>query len=87
MVLTSFKTKIEQRWYFDNGSSRPMTSNKRLLSNVLPSSLDSVTFGDDVKGNVLWSGSLNIPSFPKLGDALFVNGLKANLISIIQLCD
>ena len=58
-----------------------MTGNKWLLSNILPSSLDSITFGDGVKGSVLGSGSLNVPGFPKLRDVL-VNELKANLINI-----
>ena len=55
-----------------------MTGNKWLLSNT---SLDSITFGDGVKGSVLGSGSLNVPGFPKLRDVL-VNELKANLINI-----
>ena len=62
-----------------------MTGNKWLLSNILPSSLDFVTFGDDAKGSVLGSGSLNIPRFPKLMDVLLVDGLKANLIRISEL--
>ena len=64
-----------------------MTSNKWLLSNILPSSLDSITFGDDAKGSVLGSSFLNIPSLPKLRDVLLVVGLKANMININQLCD
>ena len=64
-----------------------MIGNKRLLSNVLPSSLDSVTFRDDAKESVLGPGSLNIPSFPKLRDVFLIDGLKANLINISQLCD
>ena len=87
VVLIPLKAKIKQRWYFDNGSSRHMTGNKWLLSHVLPSNLDFVTFGDGVKGSVLGSGSLNVPGLPKLRDVLLVDGLKANLISINQLCD
>ena len=30
---------------------------------------------------------LNIPSLPKLRDVLIFDGLKANLVSINQLCD
>ena len=64
-----------------------MTSNKWLLSNVLPSSLDSVTFGDSTNGTVLRLGSLNVTGLPKLKDVLLVDGLKANLINISKLCD
>ena len=74
-------------WYFDSGSSRHMTGNKWLLSNILPSSLDSIKFGDDAKGSVLGSSFLNVPSLPKLRDVLLVDGLKANMININQLCD
>ena len=49
--------------------------------------MDSETFGDNVKGSVLGLGSLNVLGLPKLRDVLFVGGLKANLISINQLCD
>ena len=64
-----------------------MTGNKWLLSNILPSSLDSIKFGDDAKGSVLGSSFLNVPSLPKLRDVLLVDGLKANMININQLCD
>ena len=64
-----------------------MIGEKWMQSNFLPSSLDSVTFGDDVKGSVQGLGSLNVPGFPKLRDFLLVDGLKANLISISQLSD
>ena len=64
-----------------------MTGEKWLQSNFLPSSLDSVTFGDDVKGSVQGLGSLNVPGLPKLRDFLLVDGLKANLINISQLSD
>ena len=64
-----------------------MIGNKWLLSNVLPSSLDSLTFWDGAKESVVGSGSLNVPSLPKLRDVLLIDGLKANLISISQLCD
>ena len=64
-----------------------MTSNKWLLSNVLPSSLDFVTFGDGAKGSVLRLGSLNVPGMTKLRGVLLIDGLKENLIRIGQLCD
>ena len=64
-----------------------MTWNKRLLSNILPSSLNFVTFRDGAKGSVLGSGSLNVPGLQKLKDVLLIDRLKANFISISQLCD
>ena len=57
------------------------------ISNVLLSGLDSETFWDNAKGSVLGLGSLKVLGLPKLRDVLLVSGLKANLISISQLCD
>ena len=60
-----------------------MTGNKCLMVNVLPSSLDYVTFGDGAKGNVLGLGSLNVPGILELKDVLLDEGLKSNLMCII----
>ena len=51
-----------------------MTGNKEFLTNLQPCSLESITFGDCPKGTVLGSGSLKIPSMPKLENVLLVNG-------------
>ena len=64
-----------------------MTGNKCLLTNLQPSSLDFVIFEDDAKVSVLRSCSLKILGMPKRRDSLLVEGLKANLINIGQLCD
>ena len=64
-----------------------MTRSKCLFTNLQPPSLDFVTFGDGAKGSVLGSSSLNILGRPKLRDVLLVEGCKANLINIGQLCD
>ena len=81
-MCTSLKTKIEEKWYFDSGSSRHMTGNREFLINLQPCNLESVIFGDGGKGTVLGSDSLNVPS-----NVLLVDGLKVNLISISQLYD
>ena len=46
-----------------------------------------MTFGDGAKGTVIGNGLLKVPCMPKLENVLLVNGLKVNLISIIQPCD
>ena len=79
--------KVEEKWYFDSGSSRHMTGNKEFQTNLQPCSLESITFSDGAKGTILGSGSLKIPSMPKLKNVLLVNGLKVKLISISQPCD
>ena len=85
VMCTSLKTKIEEKWYFDSGSSRHMTGNREFMINLQPCSLESITFGDGGKGSVLGSGSLKVPSMPKLENVLLVDGLKVNLINISQL--
>ena len=46
-----------------------------------------VTFGDGVTANVPGKGNLCVPGLLKLTNVWLVEGLKANLISISQLCD
>ena len=64
-----------------------MIGEKQFLRDIQPCSTSHVTFGDDVHGKVLGRGLLDVPRLPKLKDVLLVEGLKANLISISQLCD
>ena len=52
-----------------------------------PVSNGRVTFGDGFIGRVLGKGTLNVEGFPRLKNVLHVEGLKANLISISQICD
>ena len=46
-----------------------------------------VTFGDGATVRVLGRGNLNVDNFPRFKNVLHVDGLKANLISINQICD
>ena len=87
VVYTSLKTKVEEKWYFECGSSKHMISNREFLINLQPCSLDSITFGDGGKGTILGSCSLKVLGMPKLENVLLVDGLKVNLINISQLCD
>ena len=66
MACISLKVNIEQKWYFDSGSSRHMTCNKEFLTNLQPYNLEFVTFGDVTKGIVIGSGLLKAPGMPKL---------------------
>ena len=82
MACTSPKVNAKKKWYFDSGSFRHMICNKEILTNFQPCNLESMTFGDSVKGVVLGSDLLKFPGMPNLENVLLVNGLKANLISI-----
>ncbi|XP_010556362.1 PREDICTED: uncharacterized protein LOC104825683 [Tarenaya hassleriana] len=75
-------------WYFDSGCSKHMTGNQALLKGFIETpSGGSVTFGDGKQGKILGKGTLDHAGLPKLTDVKVVQGLKANLISISQLCD
>ena len=46
-----------------------------------------MTFGDGSHAQVLGKGTIEIPGLPLLKDVLYNKGLKANLLSITQICD
>ncbi|XP_057811657.1 uncharacterized protein LOC131025894 [Salvia miltiorrhiza] len=61
--------------------------NANITENCYFDSGGKVTFGGGAKGTILGKGVLNVTDFSKLKDMYLVEGLKANLISISQLCD
>ena len=87
MAYTSLKVNIEEKWYFYSGCSKHMIGNKNFLTNLQPSNLESMTFGDGAIDTMICSGLLKVPSKPKLENVLLLNGLNVNLIRISQLCD
>ena len=64
-----------------------MTSDPSLFYYLEDCKDGKVTFGDGRKTIIVGWGTVEIPGFPKLENILYVKGLKANLISISQLCD
>ena len=46
-----------------------------------------MTFGDGSHAQVLSKGTIEIPRLPLLKEVLYIKGLKANLLSITQICD
>ena len=74
-------------WYFDSGCSRHMTGDKSILTDIRPMHCGSVTFGNGIEGNVLGIGTLDFDGLPRIKGILLVEGLKANLLSISQICD
>ena len=46
-----------------------------------------MTFGNGEKRKVVGKGTLNVEGLPNLTKVFLVEGLKANLVSISQLCD
>ncbi|XP_050895226.1 uncharacterized protein LOC127101827 [Lathyrus oleraceus] len=84
---TSLRESAREDEYFDSGCSRKMTGVKKFLMNIKSYSTSYVTFGDGSKGEIKGIGMLAYLGLHSLDDVLFVKGLTANLISIIQLCD
>lgn len=64
-----------------------MTRNKYNLLDYKKTKEGFVTFGDGEKGRVIGVGTLVTTGLPTLQRVMHVEGLKANLLSISQLCD
>ena len=64
-----------------------MTKDKSLFKTLKEKVGDYVTFGDGSHAQVLGKGTIEIPRLPLLKDVLYIKGLKANLLSISQICD
>ena len=82
-----FKTDSSHMWYFDSGCSRHMTGNKEFLVNIRPMQGGDVTFGNGLNGKILGIGTLNFEGLPRLKNVMLVDGLRANLLCISQICD
>ena len=86
-VHTSLKVFNSCLWYLDSGCSRHMTGDKSLFKTFKEKVGDYVTFGDGSHAQVLGKGTIEIPGLPLLKDVFYIKGLKANLLSITQICD
>ena len=84
---TSLRASSREDWYFDSGCSRHMTGEEKYLMNVKSYKASFVTFGDGAKGEIVGIEDLINHGLPNLENMVLVKGLKANLISISQLCD
>ena len=69
-------------WYLDSGCSRHMTGNKGLFKTLFEGKIGTVTFGDGSKSVIRGIGTVDIPGFLVFEDVWYVDGLKANLLSI-----
>ena len=64
-----------------------MTGDKSLFKSLKEKVGDYVIFGDGSHAQVLGKWTIEIPGLPLLKDVLYIKGLKANLLSITQICD
>jgi len=64
-----------------------MTGDPNLFATLSSCKGGTITFGDNRKGKIIGIGTIGKKLFPILENILLVDSLKANFISIIQLCD
>jgi len=74
-------------WYLDSACSKHMTSDRALLKDIQMGRGGRITFGDGSQAKVIGNGQIDILRTEVSQKALYVEGLKANLLSISQLCD
>ena len=64
-----------------------MIGDKSFFTSLKDYNGGTVTFEDVSFACVKGKGSISIPSCPKLNKVLYVDGFKANLLSISQICE
>ena len=81
-AFTALKARDSCLWYLDSGCSRHMTENKRLFKTLFEGKIGIVTFGDGSKSVIRGIGIVDIPGLSVFKYVWYVDGLKANLLSI-----
>ena len=87
VVHTALRASELHSWYFDSGCSRHMTGNRSFFTNFTEFDGGNVIFGDGNVASVKGKDTICAPGILNLEEVLYVEGLKANLISINQICD
>ncbi|KAA0066731.1 gag-pol polyprotein [Cucumis melo var. makuwa] len=74
--------KFTFEWMF-----KTMTGNQSFFIELEECASGHVTFEDGAKARIIAKGNIDKSNLPYLNDVRYMDGLKANLISISQLCD
>ena len=64
-----------------------MTRDRSLFKVFKSKKGENVTFGDGSKSQIKGKGTISLLGLPNISNALYVEGLKVNLLSISQICD
>ena len=64
-----------------------MTGDRSIFKSLKEKVGEYVTFGDGSHAQVLGKRTIEIPGLPLLKDVQYIKELKANLLSITQICD
>ena len=86
VVHTALRATKSHSWYIDSGCSYHMIGNKSLFTSFTEFDGGNVTFEDGNVARVKGKGTICVPDIPNLEEVLYVEGLKAKLISISQMC-
>ena len=86
-ALIALKARDSYLWYLDSGYSEHMTGNEGLFKTLFEGKIGIVTFGDGSKFVIRGIRTVDIPGLLVFEDVWYVNGLKANLLSISQIYD
>jgi hypothetical protein len=78
-----------RHWVLDSGCSQHMTGVSKMFNTIKPndSGIDSITFGNNKKGDVIGLGRIAISNDHSISNVLLVEKLNFNLLSMAQLCD
>ena len=86
-ALTTLKARDSCLWYLDSGCSKHTIGNKALCKTLFEGKIGTVTFGDGSKSMIRGIGTVDISGLPVFEDVWYVDGMKANLLNINQICD
>jgi hypothetical protein len=84
---TALKILDSCLWYLDSGFYKDITGDKTLLKEVQMGKGGRITYGDGSQSKVIGKGIIDIPGLGTSREALYVERLKANLLSMSQFCD
>ena len=87
MMKSVFKVMDTCLWYLNSGCSKHMIGDRSLFKVFESKKRGNVTFGDGSKSQIKGKGIISLPGLPDIANVLYVEGLRANLLSISQICD
>ena len=78
----------ENQWYIDSGCSKHMIGDKdKLISYNALEKENNDSFGNDTLVLIKGKSFVYLKENVKAGNVMYFDGLKHNLLSVIQMCD
>eukprot|EP00253_Pinus_taeda_P028884 PITA_28884 len=88
MGIALYAEGQENQWYINSGCLKHMTGDKeKLLSYSALEKEKKVSFGNDTPALIKGKGSVLLKEKVKVGNVMYVDGLKHNLLSVSQMCN